>query len=56
MGATREIVCFCEHRFEAEVPERVDLAEDPAIEEQILGGEFLSVRCPSCFPRTPRFH
>jgi len=48
MSATRQIVCFCEHSFQTDVPERVDLAESPEVEEQILSGEFLSVRCPAC--------
>jgi hypothetical protein len=48
VGTTRQLVCFCEHSFEAEVPERVDLAENPEVEDQILSGEFLAVRCPAC--------
>lgn len=48
MASTRQIVCFCEHRFEAEIPDRVDLAQNPEIEEQIVSGEFLAVRCPAC--------
>ena len=48
MASTRQIVCFCEHRFEAEMPDRVDLTQSPEVEEQIVSGEFLAVRCPSC--------
>ena len=44
----RKLVCFCEHAFETEIPEEVDLREEPAIEEAILQGDFLSVRCPGC--------
>jgi len=44
----RKLVCFCEHAFEADIPEAVDLGEEPAIEEAILQGDFLSVRCPGC--------
>ncbi|MBN1835954.1 MAG: CpXC domain-containing protein [Spirochaetales bacterium] len=44
----RKLVCFCEHKFEADIPDRVDLGADPALEEAILQGEFMTVRCPGC--------
>ena len=44
----RQLVCFCEHAFEAEVPEVVDLGAEPEIEEAIVEGEFLTIRCPGC--------
>jgi hypothetical protein len=44
----RRIVCFCEHGFDADVPDAVDLGEKPEVEEAILQGEFLSIRCPNC--------
>jgi hypothetical protein len=44
----RTLVCFCEHSFETDLPESVDLGADPAVETSILEGEFMSVRCPSC--------
>ena len=44
----REITCLCEHAFEAEMPDLVDLAANPATEDEILSGSFMSVACPKC--------
>jgi hypothetical protein len=44
----RRIVCFCEHAFDAEVPDSIDLGEQPQVEQAIVKGEFLSLRCPNC--------
>jgi hypothetical protein len=44
----QEIACRCEHRLVVDLPETLDLASDPASEEQILDGSFMSVRCPVC--------
>ena len=44
----RKLVCFCEHSFETDIPDSVDLGAEPEIEQSILDGEFMSVRCPSC--------
>ena len=44
----RRIVCFCEHGFDADIPDSINLAEDPEAEQAILSGEFLSIRCPNC--------
>jgi hypothetical protein len=44
----RRIVCFCEHGFDADVPDLVDLGKEPEVEQAILDGEFLSIRCPNC--------
>ena len=44
----RRIVCFCEHGFDTEVPDSVDLGEQPEVEQAIIDGEFLSIRCPNC--------
>lgn len=44
----RRIVCFCEHGFDAEVPDFVDLGRQPEVEQAIIDGEFLSIRCPNC--------
>ena len=44
----RRIVCFCEHGFDAEVPDFVDLGKQPEVEQAIIDGEFLSIRCPNC--------
>jgi hypothetical protein len=44
----RRIVCFCEHGFDTDIPDSINLAEDPEVEQAILSGEFLSIRCPNC--------
>jgi hypothetical protein len=44
----RRIVCFCEHGFDADVPDSVNLGEQPEMEQAIIDGEFLSIRCPNC--------
>ena len=44
----RRIVCFCEHGFDTDVPDTVDLGKEPEVEQAILDGEFLSIRCPNC--------
>lgn len=44
----RRLTCFCEAKFDADVPEVVDLAKKPETEDQILSGEFLAFRCPAC--------
>lgn len=42
---TRELTCMCERVVKAEFPEDVDLMKEPAREEEILEGTFMSVRC-----------
>jgi hypothetical protein len=44
----RRITCFCEHGFDADVPDSVDLGTEPEVEQAIIDGEFLSIRCPNC--------
>ena len=44
----RHIVCFCEHSFEADIPIAVDLSQEPEVEQAIIDGDFLNVRCPNC--------
>ena len=44
----REVVCFCEHRFDTDPPEEVDLARSPELEEAILMGSFMTAKCPRC--------
>lgn len=44
----RSVVCFCESRFEAEIPDEVDLALNPEVEGQIIEGIFQTIRCPDC--------
>ncbi len=44
----RKLVCFCEHQFESDVPDSVDLGEQPEARRAILEGEFQTIRCPGC--------
>jgi hypothetical protein len=44
----RKLVCFCEHEFESEVPDSVDLAEQPQARQAILEGDFQAIQCPGC--------
>ncbi|OHD73697.1 MAG: hypothetical protein A2V99_17685 [Spirochaetes bacterium RBG_16_67_19] len=44
----RKLVCFCEHEFESEVPDSVDLSEQPQARQAILEGEFQTIQCPGC--------
>ena len=44
----RKLVCFCEHEFESEVQDEVDLDREPQARQAILSGDFQTVRCPSC--------
>ena len=40
--------CICEHLMEIEVPEVVDIEEEPKVLEDLRKGNFLSVVCESC--------
>ncbi len=44
----RQLVCYCEAKFEADIPTSVDLAKNPETEEEILAGNFMTVSCPAC--------
>ncbi|HUX38236.1 MAG TPA: CpXC domain-containing protein [Rectinemataceae bacterium] len=44
----RIVTCRCEKSFDADLPEEVDLDREPAVIDEILEGNFLSVRCPHC--------
>jgi len=46
--AIRRITCFCEHQFDADVADVVDLGVDADAERRILAGEFMDVSCPLC--------
>jgi hypothetical protein len=39
---------MCETVFDADLPEEVDIDASPGTLDEILKGEFLSVRCPNC--------
>ena len=42
------ITCQCEHVFDAEIPESIDLDADPGYLAQLMDGSFMSIPCPSC--------
>jgi hypothetical protein len=44
----RSITCMCEHQFQADIPDEVDLEKNPDAVRAILDGTFMSVTCPSC--------
>ena len=44
----RKLVCFCEHEFESEVADSVDLTDQPDARQAILSGDFQTIRCPGC--------
>jgi len=45
---TRRIVCHCEHGFDAQLPDEIDISEDSAGRASILDGSFLSFDCERC--------
>ena len=47
----RSLTCMCETVFEANLPEEIDLDENPETLSEILSGDFLSVNCPNCGAR-----
>jgi hypothetical protein len=47
----RSITCFCEHVFETEIPESVDLVAEPSVADEVLRGDFMTVSCPLCGKR-----
>jgi hypothetical protein len=47
----RQVTCMCETRFDADLPEELDMDSTPGIIEDILKGELLAVNCPSCGTR-----
>lgn len=44
----RRLTCPCEHEFDADIPEVVNLDRSPEIIGQIASGSFLTCACPSC--------
>lgn len=44
----RNIVCFCEHNFEIDIPDIIDMEKDENIINSILAGEFMNIKCPNC--------
>jgi hypothetical protein len=44
----KTLTCYCEHTFEVEIPEYIDLEATPEIEEHILNGSFMTFTCTHC--------
>ena len=44
----KDITCFCEHTFSVEIPETINIQEQPGIKTEILNGTFLTFTCPKC--------
>ncbi|MBN2351842.1 MAG: hypothetical protein JXD23_04665 [Spirochaetales bacterium] len=44
----KSITCMCEHRFEADIPDKVDLEKSADSIASIIDGSFMTVSCPSC--------
>jgi hypothetical protein len=44
----RKIPCLCENTFTVEVPEKIDLDEQPQCLEEIMNGTFMIFTCSSC--------
>lgn len=50
------ITCQCEHRFDVEIPEQVNLDQDEKAIDELCNGTFLTIVCPSCStPLKPEF-
>jgi len=50
------ITCQCEHRFDVEIPEEVNLDQNEAAIDELCNGTFLTIVCPSCdTPLKPEF-
>ncbi|MCA1951092.1 MAG: CpXC domain-containing protein [Treponema sp.] len=50
------ITCQCEHPFEVEIPDEVNLDQNPNAIEELCNGSFLTIVCPSCdSPLKPEF-
>ena len=44
----KEIECMCEHKFEIELPDSIDLKADPHYLNEINNGTFQTHTCPEC--------
>jgi hypothetical protein len=42
------ITCFCDHEVSVDFPDSINLDKDQKIKEDILNGDFQTVRCPQC--------
>lgn len=44
----RKIPCFCDNSFEAELPDEINLDDNPAYLDEILDGTFMNFICQFC--------
>jgi predicted nucleic-acid-binding Zn-ribbon protein len=44
----RSITCPCNHVFDANIPETIDLDSDKSQLDALADGTFMTVTCPSC--------
>ncbi|MBN1412236.1 MAG: hypothetical protein JW969_15430 [Spirochaetales bacterium] len=44
----KQITCFCEEKFETDIPETVDLSGIEDAFGQIISGNFMNISCPAC--------
>lgn len=44
----RRIVCHCEHTFDAQIPDEIDISQGSAGRSSIVDGSFLSLKCERC--------
>ena len=50
------ITCQCEHQFNVDIPELVNLDTNPKAIDELCNGTFLTIVCPSCdTPLKPEF-
>jgi hypothetical protein len=48
MMMQKTIICHCDHSFDIDIAEPLDISPATRFREEILAGTFLTVRCPQC--------
>ncbi|MBN2444872.1 MAG: hypothetical protein JXJ04_26190 [Spirochaetales bacterium] len=44
----KKITCYCEEKFDADIPDEVNFDTHPELMASIINGDFMSVTCPKC--------
>ena len=44
----QKITCLCDNSFDVDIPEEIDLDQNPVYMDEIQDGSFLNFICPSC--------
>jgi hypothetical protein len=44
----KTITCYCEETFDADIPEEINLDENPGVLSDIIQGNFMRFTCPQC--------